>query len=127
MVAVQAAGCAPIVRAFEDDAEQAAAWVRPETNASGLRVPSAIGDQLILHALRASRGRAVAVTDEEMARAQLELARGEGIFAAPEGGAALAAVRRLRAEGWIDGAERVVLLNTGSGLKYPRVPGLRVP
>lgn len=127
MVVVQAAGCAPLVRAFEEGAERAAAWPRPQTYASGLRVPSAIGDHLVLRALRESGGRALAVTDEEMGAAQLEMARGEGIFAAPEGGAVLAAARRLAAEGWLGEEERIVLVNTGSGLKYPRVPGLVVP
>jgi len=127
MVAVQAEGCAPIVRAFREGAPAATRWIDPHTYASGLRVPAAIGDQLILEAIRESKGTAIAVSDEEMAAAQLEMARGEGIFAAPEGGATLAAARKLVADGWIRAAERVVLLNTGTGLKYPRIPGLRVP
>jgi threonine synthase len=127
LVTVQAEACAPIVAAFEAGAAKAAAWASPRTYASGLRVPSPYGDTLILQALRESGGTAVAVPDEEMARAQLELARGEGIFAAPEGGATLVAARRLAASGWIGAGERVVLFNTGSGLKYPDVPGLVVP
>jgi len=127
MIAVQAAGCAPIVRAFEAGAEQATRWERPATYASGLRVPSAIGDRLILSALRESRGAALAVTDAEMAAGQLELARSEGIFAAPEGGATVAALRALVARGAIGPDERVVLFNTGSGLKVPSVPALHVP
>jgi threonine synthase len=127
MVVVQAAGCAPIVRAFEEGAQRAARWEDPHTYASGLRVPAAVGDSLILQALRESNGIALAVSDEEMARAQLEMARGEGIFAAPEGGATLAAAHKLVARGWIEPGDRVVLFNTGTGLKYPRVPGLDVP
>jgi len=127
MVTVQAAGCAPIVRAFEQGADRAERWERPRTYAAGLRVPSAVGDALILEALRASRGTALAVTDEEMAEGQLELARLEGVFGAPESGATVAALHRLVAQGAIGAAERVVLFNTGTGLKYPRVPGLRVP
>ncbi len=127
MVAVQATGCAPIVRAFLEGVQSATPWPDPHTYASGLRVPAAIGDQLILQAVRESRGTAIAVADEEMAAAQLEMARGEGIFASPEGAATLAAARKLVAEGWIQTAERVVLVNTGTGLKYPRIPGVRVP
>jgi threonine synthase len=127
MIAVQAAGCAPIVRAWDARAQEAERWPDPRTYASGLRVPATLGDRLILNALRESGGMALAVEDEEMAAGQLEMARGEGIFPAPEGGAALAGLRRLCAARRIDPAERVVLFNTGSGLKYPRIPGLRVP
>ena len=127
MVAVQAAGCAPIVRAFLEGAPYATPWADPHTYASGLCVPAAIGDHLILQAVRESGGVAVAVTDEEMAAAQLEMARGEGIFASPEGAATLAAARKLVLDGWIQPTERVVLVNTGTGLKYPRIPGVRVP
>jgi threonine synthase len=86
-----------------------------------------LGDALILQALRESNGTAIAVSDEEMAQAQLELARGEGVFACPEGGATLAAARRLAASGFIAPSDVLVLFNTGTGLKYPRIPGLRVP
>ena len=126
MVVVQAEGCAPIVQAFERGAEQSTPWPEPRTYAAGLRVPAVIGDRLILQALRESGGTALAVSEDEMARAQLEMARGEGIFPAPEGGATLAAVRRLVATEQIHPHERVVLFNTGSGLKYPEIPGLRV-
>ena len=126
MVAVQAEGCAPIVRAFHEGQDTAAPWPDPKTYASGLRVPGVLGDRLILKALRESGGTAVAVSDEEMGQAQLEMARGEGIFPAPEGGATLAALRRLATAGEIDSGERVVLFNTGCGLKYPRIPGLQV-
>jgi len=126
MVSVQAAGCAPIVRAFENGDERAEHWRDPMTYASGLRVPAAIGDALILAALRESRGTALAVADEEMAAGQREMARLEGIFPAPEGGATVAAIRRLVERGSIDRQERVVLFNTGSGLKYPDIPGLQL-
>jgi threonine synthase len=127
MVAVQAAGCAPIVRAVEEGTATAARWAEPRTYAAGLRVPSPVGDRLILGAIRESGGTAVAVADEEMAIGQLEIARGEGMFACPEAGAALAGLRRLVERGLVDRDERIVLFNTGSGLKYPRVPGLHVP
>ncbi len=127
MVTVQAAGCAPMVRAFERGDERAERWADPHTYASGLRVPAAVGDHLILRALRDSGGTAVAVTDEEMAGGQLEMARAEGIFPAPEGGATVVAARRLVEQGKIDRTERVVLFNTGTGLKYPEIPGVAVP
>jgi threonine synthase len=127
MVVVQAAGCAPMVRAFEQGARKAARWEEPRTYACGLQVPAAIGDELILSAVRESGGTAVAVSDREMASAQLAMARGEGIFPAPEGGATYAALQKLCARQWIDPAESVLLFNTGCGLKYPRIPGLRIP
>jgi threonine synthase len=127
MVAVQAEGCAPIVEAHTAGAPKAAAWDGARTYASGLRVPSPLGDTLILQALRESGGTAIAVSDDEMASDQLALARGEGIFACPEGGATLAAARKLVASEFIRPGDRVVLFNTGTGLKYPRIPGLRVP
>jgi threonine synthase len=127
MVVVQAEGCAPMVRAFEQSARKAERWPNPRTYAAGLCVPAAVGDVLILQALRESDGTAVAVSEAEMARGQLEMARGEGIFPAPEGGATLAALRRLVDDDWIRPDERVVLFNTGSGIKYPRIPGVTVP
>jgi threonine synthase len=127
MVAVQAEGCAPIVEAMKADAAKATPWVDARTYASGLRVPAPLGDALILQALRESGGTAIAVSDEQMAKGQLELARGEGVFACPEGGATLAATRKLVASGFIGPSDRVVLFNTGTGLKYPKIPGLRVP
>jgi threonine synthase len=126
MAAVQAAGCAPIVRAFEAGEGSATRWVEPHTYASGLKVPAAVGDYLMLQVLAESRGTALTVTDEEMATAQLEMARAEGIFAAPEGAATLAAARKLLVDGRLRPDETVVLLNTGSGLKYPKIPGLVV-
>ena len=118
MVAVQAEGCAPIVKAFEEGKEHAETWVDAKTYASGLRVPGAVGDFLILRALRESNGGAVAVPDGEMAEWVGIVGAATGIFAAPEGGAVAAAVPRLREMGLIDATDEVVLFNTGSGLKY---------
>lgn len=125
LVAVQAAGCAPIAKAFAAGSHESDPWPEPRTYACGLRVPSVTGDRLILQALRESGGTALAVGDDEMAAAQLQMARGEGIFPAPEGAATLAAAQRLVEDGTIDRTERVVLFNTGTGLKYPTIPGLR--
>src|SRR5919109_1867230 len=118
MVVVQAEGCAPIVKAFEAGATEAPSWPNVHTIASGLRVPKAFADFLILQAVRDSEGTAIAVSDEEMVRAQQTLASAEGIFACPEGAATVAALQVLRQQGWIQADERVVLFNTGSGLKY---------
>jgi threonine synthase len=118
MISVQAAGCAPIVRAFEKGDRFAEEFENAATVASGLRVPKAIGDFLILDAIRESGGTAVAVTDEELIAGAKELARSEGIFASPEGGACVPAVRQLLARGELKPDERVVLFNTGSGIKY---------
>jgi len=115
---VQSTGCAPIVRAFEAGAEQAEMWEGAATIADGLRVPAAIGDFLMLRAIRASGGTAVAVTDQEILAAQRLLGATEGLFAAPEGAAVVAAVEHLRRSGWLRPEERIVLFNTGSGLKY---------
>lgn len=118
MVSVQAAGCAPIVRAFESGATHAEPWQNAATMAAGLRVPSAVGDALMLRALRDSEGTAVAVSEAEILWGVKEIGQSEGLFVCPEGGAALAGIRRLVEQGWIDREERVVLFNTGSGLKY---------
>jgi threonine synthase len=118
MVSVQATGCAPIVRAFEQGAEKAAPWEHAQTSADGLRVPRAIGDFLVLQAVRESGGTAVAITDEQMVLDMLVIGKQEGVSAAPEGGAALSAIRRLAAEGQIKPHETVVLFNTGGALKY---------
>ncbi len=117
LVTVQCAGCAPLVRAFAAGDEFASPWVGATTIADGLRVPSAVGDFLVLRALRASAGTAVAVTDAEALEGCSLLAR-EGIFAAPEGGATVAAARDLAASGWLHPEETVLLFNTGSGHKY---------
>jgi threonine synthase len=118
MVTVQAAGCAPVVKAFENGTAQCEFWLGAETYASGLRVPKSFADRLILQCLRASQGTALAVTDQEMRAAQAEWGATEGINAAPEGAATLAALYKLKARGWIRADERVVLFNTASGLKY---------
>ncbi|MDW7990651.1 MAG: pyridoxal-phosphate dependent enzyme [Anaerolineae bacterium] len=115
---IQSTGCAPIVRAFHAGEEFATPWENVVTVAAGLRVPAAVGDFLILRALRESGGTAVAVSDEALLEGQRLLGRTEGIFACPEGGATVAALKALLESGWIDPSERVVLFNTGSGLKY---------
>src|SRR6266436_3065741 len=118
MFSVQAEGCAPIVRAFEAGENSAAEFANAHTLAAGLRVPKAIGDFLILDALRASGGTAIAVTDEELISATKEIGAAEGIFCAPEGAACLPALKKLIADGSVKQDERVVLFNTGSGVKY---------
>src|SRR5690242_19205530 len=118
MVTVQAAGCAPIVRAFEKGERFTAEFPNAATTASGLRVPKAIGDFLILDALRDSGGTAVAVTDEDLIAATKEIGSAEGVFCAPEGAACLPALRKLMESGQVSKDERVVLFNTGSGVKY---------
>jgi threonine synthase len=118
MFTVQAEGCAPIVRAWDSGAETAVPWEGARTYASGLRVPSAIGDFLMLRALRASGGGAVAVPDASMAAWVRHIGADTGIFAAPEGGATAAAVPLLMERGMISAEDEVVLFNTGSGLKY---------
>jgi threonine synthase len=118
MVSVQAAGCAPIVEAFEKGAESAPFWDNAATIASGLRVPKALGDFLVLRAVRESRGTAVAVSDDDMLAAGRELASLEGIFAAPEGAATVAAARKLAAAGCLKSPDSIVLFNTGCGYKY---------
>jgi threonine synthase len=118
MFSVQAAGCAPIVRAFENGDSTAAEFPNPQTRASGLRVPKAIGDFLILKILRQSKGGAVAVDDEEMMRVTREVGSSEGLFVAPEGAACFAALKSLLSTGRIASEERVVIFNTGSGIKY---------
>lgn len=122
LVSVQAAGCAPIVRAFEQSAEHAEPWQNAHTIASGLRVPGAVGDFLMLRAIRETGGTAIAVTDEELSAGQQAMARAEGICPSPEGGATLAALRRLLQHGWIGPQETVVLFNTGHAMKYPYQP-----
>jgi len=118
MVTVQSSGCAPIVTAFEAGKRFADEFPDAQTVASGLRVPKAIGDFLILDAIRASGGTALAVTDEELIAATREIGSAEGIFCAPEGAACLPALRKLLAAGEVKCDERVVLFNTGAGVKY---------
>lgn len=121
MVTVQSTGCAPMVRAFEQNSEFAEPWQGAKTIADGLRVPAAVGDFLILRALRESNGTAVSVTDEDILENTNHIGRTQGIFAAPEGGATLAAFNKLRNSGWIKEQEKVVLFNTGSGHKYFKI------
>jgi threonine synthase len=118
MVVVQAEGCAPIVKAFAEGATEAPLWANAQTMAAGIRVPKAFADFLILQAVYDSEGTAIAVSDDEIAEAQRVLAGLEGVFACPEGAATVAAVQHLRRQGWVQAHERVVLFNTGSGLKY---------
>jgi threonine synthase len=118
MVVVQAAGCAPIVRAFERGERFAEPWANAQTIAAGLRVPAAIGDYLILDAVRESDGTAIAVSEHEIVNAQLEMGRLAGVYAAPEAAATWAATCALRRDGFLNGDERVVLFCTGMGLKY---------
>ncbi len=118
MVSGQAEGCAPMVRAFKAGASHAEPWENATTLASGLRVPGAVGDLLILSCLRDSEGTAVAVSDEEMVAGAGLLGHAAGILAAPEGGATVAAARRLREDGFLGGDETVVLFNTGTALTY---------
>jgi len=118
MITVQASGCAPIVRAFEEGKRFADEFPNAQTTASGLRVPRAIGDFLILDALRASGGTAIAVTDKELIDATKVIGAAEGIFCAPEGAACLPALKKLLADDSVKPDERVVLFNTGSGVKY---------
>lgn len=118
MVSVQADGCAPVVRAFERGSERIEPWQDARTIAAGLRVPGPFADRLILRAIRESKGTATAVSDAEIIEAQKDLARKEGVLAAPEGAATWAALKHLVQAGWVSPEERVVLFNTGSGLKY---------
>ncbi|HET7560361.1 MAG TPA: threonine synthase, partial [Limnochordia bacterium] len=127
MIAVQATGCAPIVEAFRQGLDQSAPIAHAHTCASGIRVPKALGDFIILRILRQSGGEAVAVDDEAICAAMQEMATAEGIFPAPEGAATWAGLRKLVEAGRIDPGERVVLFNTGGAAKYPgRVP-VRLP
>jgi threonine synthase len=119
LVAVQSRGCAPIVRAFEEGAETATPWENAETVAFGINVASALGDFLILSAIRDTDGTAIAVDDEDILAEQAACAATEGVLMCPEGAATLAAVGQLRESGWLTGAEEVVVLNTGTNLKYP--------
>jgi threonine synthase len=117
-VAAQATGCAPIVRAFELGLGESEPWPDPQTFAAGIRVPKALGDFLVLRALRESAGIAVAVTDDEMRDMMRLVGSMEGMLVCPEGAAAVAAAAKLRRTGWIHDTESVVVFNTGSGLKY---------
>lgn len=119
LVAVQAEGCAPIVKAWEEKAERSQFWPDSATAAFGINVPKALGDFLVLKAVYETDGVAIAVSDAEMSNEQERIARLEGSFICPEGAAAFAAARKLAASGWIRPEDRVVVLNTGAGIKYP--------
>ncbi|MEV4708424.1 threonine synthase [Actinoplanes sp. NPDC049316] len=127
LVAVQATGCAPIVRAFEQGADVSEPFPDAATVAFGITVPKALGDFLVLRAVRETGGTAIAVTDEATLAEQRRLAADEGAFICPEGAACLAAARDLRDSGFIGGSDRVVVLNTGTGLKYPETIPVDVP
>ena len=118
MFSVQASGCAPIVSAFAKSEQSAAEFPNARTCASGLRVPKAVGDFLMLRILRESNGGAIAVDDAEMIQITRELGAAEGIFVAPEGAACFVALRKLLAGGEIRAQEKIVIFNTGSGIKY---------
>jgi threonine synthase len=127
MIAVQTEGCQPIVRAFDRGESKSEFWENAHTVAAGLRVPKPLGDVLSLDAIRKSGGTAIAVSDEELLDASLELGASQGIFAAPEGGACVAALKKLLANGFLKPDERIVLYNTGAGLKYLEAFSTRFP
>jgi threonine synthase len=127
MIAVQADGCQPVVRAFEENEARSRFYDGAQTLASGLRVPKPLGDFLVLNAVRESGGTAIAITDEEMLDAGAQLAADEGIFAAPEGAACVAAAQKLLTSGFLKPTDRMVLYNTGSGLKYLEAYSTRFP
>jgi threonine synthase len=118
LVVVQSTGCAPLVRAFEQGADHAEPWLNAATIAAGIRVPSAIGDYLVLKAIRESHGTALAVTDDEIREAQAKLASQTGVFTGPEGAAAWAALPRLSESGWLEEGDDVVVFATSIGTKY---------
>jgi threonine synthase len=118
LVAVQSTGCAPVVRAFDSGAARCEPWPDPATVAFGIQVPSPLGDELILRVLADTDGTAIAVDDEEILADQDAFGRAEGLLLCPEGAAALTAIRLLRQRGWLSRDDRVVVLNTGAGLKY---------
>ncbi len=127
MIAVQAEGCQPVVRAFNQGAERSQFWEGAATVASGLRVPKPLGDFLVLKAVRASGGAAIAIPDSELIDAGIRLAGEEGIFASPEGGACVAAAERLIRDGFLKRDDQIVIYNTGSGLKYLEAYSTRFP
>ncbi len=118
MVSVQAEGCAPIVKAYDEGKKESTFWEGAATDASGLRVPKALGDFLVLNAARDSGGKCLAVSDAEIMESVGQIGKAEGVFVCPEGAATMAALKKMLVEGSVDNDERVVLFNTGSGLKY---------
>jgi threonine synthase len=127
MIVVQAAGCQPVVRAYEKGEQRSQFWDNAQTVASGLRVPKPLGDFLVLNAVRESHGTAIAISDEDMINAGVQLASDEGIYAAPEGAACVAAAQKLIESGFLKQTDKIVLYNTGSGLKYPEAYSTRFP
>jgi threonine synthase len=127
MIAVQVEGCQPVVRAFEKGEQRSQFWDNAHTVASGLRVPKPLGDFLILEAVRDSGGTAIAVTDEELIDAGVQLATDEGMFIAPEGAACVSALEKLLASGFLKRSEKIVIYNTGAGLKYLEAYSTRFP
>jgi threonine synthase len=118
LVCVQSEGCAPLVKAFNEGKEFAEKWEKPETIASGIRVPQAIGDFLTLKAIRESKGTAISVTDDEIIKCLKEISETEGILPCPEGAATLAALKKLKKDSKINPEDKIILFNTGTGLKY---------
>ena len=127
LVAVQAAGCAPIVAAFEDGARESKQWPDAKTVAFGVTVPKPLGDFLVLDAVYATGGTAIAISDEDILAAEREAATLEGTFVCPEGAACFAAARQLAQSGWLSPEHSVVALNTGTGLKYPDTVAVAAP
>ncbi len=127
MIAVQAAGCQPVVRAFENGDGRSSFWEDAHTVASGLRVPKPLGDFLVLQAVRESGGTAVAVSDRDLIDAGIQLASDEGIFVAPEGAACISALNKLLQSGFLEPDDEIVIYNTGSGLKYLEAYSTRFP
>jgi threonine synthase len=127
MIAVQAEGCAPVARAYRENEPRSRFFENAHTLAAGLRVPQPLGDFLMLEAVRASGGTFIAVSDDEILDAGIELASTEGIYAAPEGAACVAGLKKLIENGFLTPADRIVLYNTGSGLKYPEAYATRFP
>jgi threonine synthase len=127
MIVVQAEGCQPVVRAFEENQPFSRFYENAHTVAAGLRVPKPLGDFLVLEAVRQSGGTAIAVSDDALLEAGVQLAADEGIYAAPEGAACVAALEKLLASGFLKRTDRIVLYNTGSGLKYPEAYSARFP
>src|SRR5579864_7559212 len=127
MIAVQAEGCQPVVRAYEEGAQRSQFWDNAHTVASGLRVPKPLGDFLILEAVRKSGGTAIAVSDADLIEAGVQLASDEGIFVAPEGAACVTALEKLLVRGFLKKDQRIVIYNTGAGLKYLEAYSTRFP
>ncbi|MEG6616827.1 threonine synthase [Peptococcaceae bacterium 1198_IL3148] len=127
LVAVQATGCAPIVKAWQEKKAESEFWNNASTCAFGITVPKALGDFMVLDAIYKTDGCAIAISDEDLLQAQAELAAKEGAFVCPEGASLYAAAKQLKADGWLKADEKVVLLNTGTGLKYPETVNVEVP